>query len=299
MMVVCAVAGVGLLRLHRLAFPSAPPLVDQLAHWDRARARAGRRAHLEVSGEERTWSKRLAEWLADHLRQRRPDDVAGYERDVAITGQTIEEWLSRLVVWFLIGLLGPITLIAVGNAAGFGVPMILAPALGVVAAIVAVIGEVSDLKQKATERREELRDALSDFLDLVVMSMEGGSSHADALPTVAQLGTGWSFHTLYDAIDNARPNGLTPWEALGVIGDRYGVGELIDLRAALELAQDEGTSIRNTLIRRAQSMREARLATAYERANKSTDAMRNTLMVMALVAASYVILARVLFLFTA
>jgi hypothetical protein len=34
----------------------------------------------------------------------------GYERDVAITGQTIEEWLARLLLWFLIGLLGPITL---------------------------------------------------------------------------------------------------------------------------------------------------------------------------------------------
>ena len=75
--------------------------------------------------------------------------------------------------------------------------------------------------------------------------------------------------------------------------------ELLDLRASLNLAQDEGSSIRNTLIARAQSMRDARLADAHARANKSTDAMRNNLMVMALVAAAYVILARVLFLFTA
>lgn len=299
MMLLCAVAGLGLVHLHRLAFPSAPPLVDQLARWDRARARAGRMAQLEVSGEDDSWSKRLAEWLADTLRLRRPDDVATYERDVAITGQSIEEWLSRLVVWFLIGLLGPITVIGFANAAGLGVPLILAPLLGVAAAVIAVIGEVMDLKQKAGERREELRDALSDFLDLVVMSMEGGSSHADALPTVAQLGTGWSFHTLHDAIYNARPNGMTPFEALGAIGERYGVNELVDLRTALELAQSEGTSIRNTLIGRAQSMREARLAKAFERANRSTESMRLTLMVMALVAACYVILARVLFLFTA
>ena len=44
MLIVSAVAGVGLLRLYRLAFPAAPPLADQAARWERARARAGRRA---------------------------------------------------------------------------------------------------------------------------------------------------------------------------------------------------------------------------------------------------------------
>jgi hypothetical protein len=156
--------------------------------------------------------------------------------------------------------------------------MILAPALGVVARHRRGNRRSERLEAEvATERREELRDALSDFLDLVVMSMEGGRSHADALPTVAQIGTGWSFHTLHDAIDNARPNGLTPWEALGESSAiATASGELIDLRAALNLAQDEGTSDpQHVSSARAQSMRDARLATAYARANKSTDAMRN------------------------
>jgi tight adherence protein C len=299
MLIVSAVAGLGLLRLHRLAFPSAPPLVEQAARWERARARAGRRARLDIAPEDQTWSKRAAEWFAEHMRTRRPDDMQTYERDLAVTGQPTEEWLAKLLVWFLIGLLGPLVLVLLGNAAGLGIPMLAAPALGVVGAVVAVIGEVRELRESAAKRREELCDALSDFLDLVVMSMEGGRSHADALPTVAQIGTGWAFHTLYDAIDNARPNGMTPWEALGDVGERFGVVELLDLRASLNLAQDEGSSIRNTLIARAQSMRDARLADAYARSNKSTDAMRNNLMVMALVAAAYVMLARVLFLFTA
>lgn len=299
MLIVSAIAGLGVVRLHRLAFPSAPPLADQAARWERARGRAERRARLDVTHEDQTWSKRAAEWFAEHLRTRRPDDMQTYERDLAITDQPMEEWLAKLLVWFLVGLLGPLALITAANAAGLGIPLLVAPALGLLAAIVAVIGEVKDLREKAAQRREELCDALSDFLDLVVMAMEGGRSHADALPDIAEIGNGWAFHTLYDAIDNARPNGMTPWQALGEVGDRYGVVELLDLRAALNLAQDEGTSIRNTLIARAQSMREARLHDAYARANKSTDAMRNNLMVMALVAAAYVILARVLFLFTA
>jgi len=298
-LIVSAVAGVGLVRLHRLAFPAAPPLADQSARWERARARAGRRAVLDVTPEDQTWSTRAAEWFAESLRMRRPDDIRTYERDLAITDQSTEEWLSKLLVWFLVGLLGPLALVLMANAAGLGVPMLVAPALGILAGIVAVIGEVKELREKASQRREDLCDALSDFLDLVVMAMEGGRSHADALPDIAEIGNGWAFHILYDAIDNARPNGMTPWQSLGEVGDRYGVVELLDLRAALNLAQDEGTSIRNTLIARAQSMRETRLNQAQERANASTDAMRNNLMVMALVAAAYVILARVLFLFTA
>lgn len=299
MMVVSAVAALALLRLQRLAFPAAPPLVEQAARWERARARADRRARLEISAEDQTWSHRAAEWFAERLRSRRPDDMQTYERDLAVTGQPMEEWLAKTLVWILIGLLSPVALLLVANAAGLGAPMLVLPVLGVVFGAVMVVGQVRELRQQAAARREELCDALSDFLDLVVMSMEGGRSHADALPTVASIGSGWAFHTLQDAIDNARPNGMTPWEALGEVGERYGVVELLDLRASLNLAQDEGASIRNTLIARAQSMRDARLADAQARANKSTEAMRNNLMVMALVAAAYVILARVLFLFTA
>ncbi|HRD59476.1 MAG TPA: hypothetical protein PL137_01105, partial [Nocardioides sp.] len=75
MLVVSAIAGLGLLRLHRLAFPSAPALVEQAARWERARARAGRRARSEAAPEDLTWSQRAAEWFAENLRSRRPDDL--------------------------------------------------------------------------------------------------------------------------------------------------------------------------------------------------------------------------------
>lgn len=296
-MIVSAVIALGLLHLRRLAFPAAPPLVEQAARWERERARAGRRA--ETAEDDRSWSKSAAEWVAEQLRNRRPDDLRTYERDLAVTGQSMEEWLAHLLVWFLIGLLAPAAAVAVFNAAGLSIPMLAGPVLGLVFGIVAVVAEARELKTDAAAKREELRDALADFMDLVVMAMEGGSDHADALPAVAAKGTGWAFHTLHDTIDNARANSMTPWQALGEVGETYGVVELIDLRAALNLAREDGTSIHDTLIERAKSMRQSRLHEAEERAARSTDAMRNTLMVMALVGAAYVILARILFLFTA
>jgi len=298
MMVVSAVAGLGLARLYRLAFPAAPALVDQATQWERARTRASRLADLEVSTEQ-SWSGKVAEWFAEQLRTRRPDDMATFERDLAITGQSLEDWLTKTVLWMLTGLLAAIVLVGVGSSAGLGVPLLAGPGIGVVFAAAMIIGQVSELRSRAAKSRENLRAALAMYLDLVVMSTEGGRGHAEALPTVATLGTGWEFNTLHDAIDNARPNGITPWEALGRVGERYGVRELLDLRASLTLAQDEGGSIRETLIARAQTMRDARIADAHARATKSTEAMRNNLMLMALLAAAYIITARVLFLFTA
>jgi tight adherence protein C len=298
MMIVSAVAGLGMVRLYRLAFPSAPPLVDQATQWERARTRASRLAELEVSAEQ-PWSGKVAEWFAEQLRTRRPGDMQTLERDLAITGQSLEAWLTKTLLWMLTGLLAAIALIGVGNAARLGVPLLAGPGVGAVFAAVMIIGQLNELRSQAAKSREDLRQALAIYLDLVVMSMEGGRGHAEALPTVATLGTGWAFNTLHDAIDNARPNGITPWEALGRVGERYGVPELLDLRASLTLAQDEGGSIRETLIARAQTMRDARIADAHARATKSTEAMRNNLMLMALLAAAYIITARVLFLFTA
>jgi len=297
-MIVSAVAGLGLVRLYRLAFPSAPPLVDQATRWERERIRAGRLAELEVSAEQ-SWSGRVTEWFAEQLRTRRPGDMETFERDLAITGQSLEEWLTKTLLWMLTGLVAAIALVGIGNSAGLGVPLLAGPGIGAGFAAVMVIGQVNELRSQAAKSREDLRRALAIYLDLVVMSMEGGRGHAEALPTVATLGTGWAFNTLHDAIDNARPNGITPWEALGRVGERYGVPELLDLRASLTLAQDEGGSIRETLIARAQTMRDARIADAHARATKSTEAMRNNLMLMALLAAAYIITARVLFLLTA
>lgn len=296
MMLVSAVAALAALRVWRLAVPAAPQLVEEVARWERTRQRTSRLAAAHVS--DQTLAQRVASWCADQLRIRRPDEMASFDRDLAVTGQQLEAWLARTMAWTVAGIVAPFALVAAAAAVGIGIPLAAAPVLAVVFGGFMVFGQISDLHSKSAKAREDLREALSVFLDLVVMSMEGGRSHADALPTVAELGGGWAFHTLQDAIDNARPQGITPWEALGRVGEKYGVPELLDLRAAIALAADEGGSIRSTLIARAETMRDARVADAHARANTATDAMRNNTMMLALVAAAYAILARVLFLLT-
>jgi len=300
LMLICAApAALGLVGLYRLAVPAPPQLRSQVSRWDEARARAGRRAELDaVTETARSPLERLAGWLADQIRvrQRQAGGLETFERDLAITGSTLEQWLTKTLGVVLAGLLVPVGLLAVLPAAGLEIPLTWAPAVSLVLAGLMALLSVRDLRTAAGKEREDFRRALSIYLDLVVMSMEAGRGHAEALPAAAGIGTGRVFTELRDAIDLAHTFGHTPWEALGRLGDRYGVVELIDLRNTLALAQDEGGRVRSTLIARAETMREARLTATEGRAEVSTEAMKHTVMLMAILGATYVMVARLLFL---
>ena len=71
------------------------------------------------------------------------------------------------------------------------------------------------------------------------------------------------FSQIRTAIDLAPSQGITAWEALGQLGVRYGIAELVSLRSSIELAQDDGARVKASLIARAETMRSARLAAAW------------------------------------
>ena len=120
------------------------------------------------------------------------------------------------------------------------------------------------------------------------MSMEAGQGHAQALPAAAQIGTGAVFGEIRTAIDLAPSKGISAWEALGQLGERYRIPELVSLRSSIELAQDDGARVKASLIARAATMRSARLAAAVERANNATESMRQLTLIAAVLAAVYI-----------
>lgn len=292
----CAAAtGLGLTMLLRLAAPPAPRLGSAVATWHTQRAAATAQAARPAATGTQAW----ATALADALAQRWPDRAQSLDQDLAVTGDTKEAWLLRTTTMGLVPL--AIAVLTTLTAA-LGWPTLLiqvGPLLTIGVAVALVCAARIDLARSAARRREEFRRGLSLYLDLVVMSIEAGRGHAEALPTVAGIGSGWVFEELRAAIHGARTHGITAWTALGRVGTRLGISELIDLEAAISLAQDEGGRVRDSLVSRAQSMRTTRAADIKARATTRTDAMRNTLVLMALLTAGYVILARLLFLLTA
>jgi len=295
---ICAVvAAAGVAYLQRLAFPSAPALTRQVRSWQRDRAAATQRSTRPAPG---SVPGGWAITLLAALERRRPDVMRALAQDLAVTGETREAWTLRMATVAAVCLVVPpacAPLLVVLGLRGPSVGILALTGLALSGLIVVVTRR--ELHRRAGRRREEFRRGFSLYLDLVVMSMEAGRGHAEALPTVAGVGTGWVFDELRAAVANARGYGITPWSALGRVGQRLGITELVDLQASIELAQDEGGRVRDSLVSRAGSMRAARAADVQARAASRTEAMRNTLVLMALLTAAYVMTARLLYLVTA
>src|SRR5215475_12314669 len=78
------------------------------------------------------------------------------------------------------------------------------------------------------------------------MNLSGGRGVPEALMAASEIGDGWAFWRIRDALANARITGQTPWQALGVLGEEVQVNELKDLSAALSLVAEDGAKVRDS-----------------------------------------------------
>ena len=277
--------GLALLQLRWLLFPPAPDLVAEIDRWRRDRdivsQRAGVAAPVSPLG-------RLARWAGERVRHYRPELLENLAPDLAITQRDQQSWLTKVLGTALAFAIAPTVLMAGRRLGDPEVSLQWAPVIGSALAATTVVLSIKDLHDQAARAREEYTRALSIYLDLVAMSMEAGQGHAQALPAASQIGTGRAFGEIRSAIDLAPSRGITAWQALGQLGERYRIAELISLRASIELAQDDGARVKASLIARAETMRSSRLAAAVERANNATQSMRQLTLIAAVLAAAYI-----------
>ncbi|MGH3471465.1 MAG: type II secretion system F family protein [Nocardioidaceae bacterium] len=278
------VAG-ALFFLYRLAVPPRTDLVAAVGRWDQARTRASRVQHLSAVAAD-TPTAKVVRWLTEQVAHR-SRNLSPLTQDLAITEGTLENYLTKALTLALAGLAAPIALLALLDAAGLGLPLAFGPMIGLGLAAAMLVVVRRELHETARKRRAELRRSLSIYLDLVAMSMQAGRGHFEALPAAAAIGSGWAFTQLQDAIDGARFSGITPWGALGQLGERIGMRELTDLDGALSLANDDGAKVRATLVARAGTLRGQRIADAEASAVQATESMKFALIVMVFVFLSY------------
>ena len=269
-----AVVGLGLLVLVLALRPARPTIAAGIARIDAGR----QQPRFSVSDAILTneglpgWRVRLGSQLAEAF-EARGIRVLSLRSDLAVLGRSLEGFLASTVLFAVGGLLfGPILATLVGLA---GVSLGFSVSLGM-ALLFALLGALLPLaavRREATARRQDFRHAVGAFLDLVSMNLAGGRGVPEALTAAAAIGGGWPFARLRDTLAFARLQGLTPWAALGRLGDEVGLNELRDLAAALTLVADDGAKIRDSLAARAATLRRRELAEMEGKAGERSQSM--------------------------
>lgn len=258
-----------------------PPRVDLAAaagRWERRRQRYPTEQEVAADGR----ADRLGQWLVRHAAHR-GWQLTSQRADLALLDRTLEAHLVTKISMAGAGLLLPtLTSTVLVIAAGINVPMIGSLLASLILASVFFLVPDLSVKQLAADRRADLRRALSCYLDLVAMSLAGGRGVPEALPTAAAVGQGWGFELLARTVATARSTGVTPWVALGELGERTGITELQDLGSALSLVAHDGAKVRESLSARASSQRRRQLTEAEGDAKKANQSMTVAQIVLAL-----------------
>ncbi|MDQ2689318.1 MAG: type II secretion system F family protein [Chloroflexota bacterium] len=261
-------AGVWLLISRSPAFGATA--ASELARLDAQRRRGAPRAVRVDDGESK--SERLGSRVATALADRGIELPGSIRSDLAVMNRSVESHLGSTLVAAIVGAFAPA--IALGPLMFFG---IVSPTLPMWLAIVGALGGAAigqlQLHSEANDRRRDFRHVVSAFLDLVSMNLAGGRGVPEALSAAAGVSEGWGMVRLRQTIENARLQGITPWNALGRLGDEMKVEELRDLAAALALVAEDGAKVRDSLTARAASMRQRELADSESRAQERSQSM--------------------------
>lgn len=272
-------AGVGLgLLLLSLAF--VPPRTDLAAAVGRWESQRQHKPTPTVSATAADLQARLGRYLVRELRQR-GISMAKIRADLELVDKTLEQHLTSKVLLAVFGLLLPSLANAALAISGVDLPWSFPVLVGLVCAGVLFLIPDLSVAQEASARRDDLRRALSCFLDLVSMALNAGRGVSDALPLAAGIGQGRGFELIAETISRARYAGVTPWVALSDLGERVNLPELRDLGGALTLVADDGAKVRQSLTARAATQRRRQLAEAEGEAEKSEQSINMAQVILA------------------
>ncbi len=267
-----ALVGLGAIVSWRLLFPSPPPLQAAIDRLQR-RNQLVRITHADdTDGISDFLGRTVGASLGRILRNLglRFDSL---EPDLRLVGRSLDQHLAQKVVLAFFGLALPAVVAAVWTVGGFSVPLTFPTGVGLVLGVFFFFAPDISLRSETEERRKAFKQALGSFLDLVVISLAGGTGVESALRDAAGVGRGWAFAQLRNALEVTALTGETPWAALARLGEEVGVTELVELSATVSLAGTEGARVRDSLAVKAGSLRDHALAEAEAEAQSTTEKM--------------------------
>ena len=270
-----ALAGAGLYALLRVFLRPQPGIVALVARIDGGQR--SMRTHTAptrdgLPGGVQTQLARLGDRL-EVLVAERGWRLGRIRSDLALLNRSLGAFLAtKVALGLTLFLVAPFAWAALRLA---GVPLpASAPVLGalVLGGLGFLLPDLA-LRAEAERRRRDFRRVVGVFLDLVAMNLAGGRGLPEALLAASSISDHWSVVRLRQALANARLLGLTPWQALGDLGDELGVDELRDFAGALGLAADDGAKIRSSLSARAATLRRKELAETEGDAGERSQSM--------------------------
>ncbi len=267
-----ALVGLGAIVSWRLLFPSPPPLQAAIDRLQRRNQLVRITATDQTDGISEFLGRTVGASLGRILRNLglRLDSL---EPDLRLVGRSLDQHLAQKVVLAFFGLALPAVVAAVWTVGGFTVPLTFPTGVGLVLGVFFFFAPDISLRSETEERRKAFKRALGSFLDLVVISLAGGTGVESALRDAAGVGRGWAFAQLRNALEVTALTGETPWAALARLGEEVGVTELVELSATVSLAGTEGARVRDSLAVKAASLRDHALAEAEAEAQSTTEKM--------------------------
>jgi Flp pilus assembly protein TadB len=268
--------GVGVLLAIQLIGRSAPSGTAGLLQLDSDLRRYRREVSLTADRRHQQESlrmRRLGSGMRRALDTRGIQLPTSIRADLGIAGRSLETHLASSLVGALVGFIVPFVLLIPVSIVTGSLPGFIPVWLGIIGAVVGALLPTIQLRTVAADRRRDFRHVVSSFLDLVAMNLAGGRGVPEALSSAAGISDGWAFVRIRDTLETARLQGVTPWAALGELGEEVSIDELRDLSAALALVAEDGAKVRDSLVARAVSMRRRELADTEGRAQARSQSM--------------------------
>ncbi|TDB70615.1 type II secretion system F family protein [Micromonospora sp. KC723] len=229
--------GLGVFLLVREALPAYPALGPALRRLHQPPGTAASSRRLD-------WLGGFARWLSPPHRQ------------LALIGRTPEQYALSVLLSALIGLATPTVLGALLFLGGMRLPVAV-PVLGSIgmALLCALLAHRAVLA-KADAARDEFRQAVCTYLDLVALQLSAAHGPVQSLERAATVCDGWVFERIRESLRIAQLQMHSPWDELQELADRIGIAELGDVGAIMRNSGSEGAQVHETLRSRADSLRD-------------------------------------------
>ncbi|MPZ27669.1 MAG: secretion system protein [Micromonosporaceae bacterium] len=191
-------------------------------------------------------------------------------RELTLLGRTTSHYWTSVGLSALIGFGAPVVLGALFLTAGRGIPFVIPVGAALGLAALAAFSAHYDVISKAAKARYEFRRAVCSYLDLVSLELAAGHGPVAALERACTGVDGWVFQRLRETLLRAQLQLHQPWDELRELARTIDVPELGDVGDIVQAAGADGAVVHETLLARAESLRDQIRVEALARAKAVT-----------------------------